>query len=85
MTPSVPLIAHYNGQTGNREVSLRIIAITVQNVMLVLWDSKLIPVHQPIPGLTLDRVEEERAEPPFVIVNTAKPKPPKVVKTPEGE
>jgi hypothetical protein len=55
--PSIPLVAHFNGQTGNREASLRVIAITGQNVMLVLWDNKLIPVHSKIPGLTLDRVE----------------------------
>jgi hypothetical protein len=56
MTPFVPLIAHYNGQTGRREVSLRVVTIH-DKTMLVLWENKLVPVHSSIPGLTLDRVE----------------------------
>lgn len=63
MTPSVPLVAHYTGISGAREVSLRVIAITAQNVMLVLWENKLIPVHQPILGLKLDLVEELKVPP----------------------
>ncbi len=55
-TPGVPLIAHYNGQTGQREVSLRVVAIEGK-AMLVLWESKLISVHHPLDGLTLDCVE----------------------------
>ena len=59
---SVPLVAHYIGPDKTGEVrrlkSLRVIAITGQNVMLVLSGNKLIPVHQPIPGLTLELIEE---------------------------
>jgi len=72
---SVPLVAHYTGIDVTGEVrrlkSLRIVAITAQNVMLVLWGNKLIPVHQPIPGLTLDLVEEYYPSPEQTILNVA--------------
>jgi hypothetical protein len=57
MTPAIPLVAHYN-RGDVREISLRVIAITPQNVMLVLWQNRLVPVHQGPEGLKLDRVEE---------------------------
>lgn len=58
MTPLVPLIAHYNGQTGRREASLQVVAIMLPDIMLVLYNNRLISAHQQIPGLMLDRIEE---------------------------
>lgn len=77
MTPSVPLVAHYKrGEV--REISLRVIAISPQNVMLVLWENKLVPVHQPPMGLQLDRVEILVEPPATSVVNVSvQPEPKK--------
>lgn len=57
-TPDVPLVAHFNDATGKRIKSLRVVAITEQSAMLVLWDSRLQPaVAIKGEGFTFDRVE----------------------------
>ncbi len=61
------------------------IAINAAGVMLVLWENKLIPVHHPVPGLTLDRVEIYKEEPqPPVVASVAPAKRKTEPKTTEG-
>lgn len=57
MTLTTPLVAHFKGVSGRREISLRVVGVNAAGAMVVLWDSKLLAVHSVADGLTLDRVE----------------------------
>lgn len=52
------LVAHYVGaNSGQREVTLPIIAIKEDGTMLVLFQNRLQPVFTAIPGMNIELVE----------------------------